>query len=287
MWRYNRILLVALVSALVGAGVAALLFFTLRPAPTERVEAPPPSALSTTPAQTPTGPANFVDRFGVIDFDRWQVSHGWHNGSWVENDWRRENVSAGSEGLAITLARAIEPDEKPFSSGEVQSTQHFRYGYFETRMRVPRADGVVAGFFTFVRPQGRESWQEIDIEIVGNNTRVLELAYHVGGRSRKKIVNLGFDAADGFNTYAFDWQPEVINFYVNNQLVWEARGERVERLNNEQQLIFNLWNTEELHRWTGRIRGEGPWRMDVACVAQADAYRGASLCAQEAAASPG
>lgn len=226
---------------------------------------------------------NFIDRFGQMDATRWEISDGWHNGSWVENDWRRDQVSVGPRGLTLTLAPNGGGREKPYSSGEIVTSEAFQYGYYEARMRVPRGDGVVTGFFTFTRPGGVRTWQEIDMEIVGRNTRALELAYHVGGRPRKYVVDLGFDAADGFHTYAFDWRPDVIRFYVDNKLVWEATGSRVEAMTAPQRFIINLWNTEELHRWTGRVQPqEAPWRLHVSCVAQAREYRGQSLCASGA-----
>ena len=170
--------------------------------------------------------------------------------------------------------------EKPYSSGEIFSHEEFTYGYFEARMRVPRGDGVVTGLFTFTRPQGRGSWHEIDMEIVGRDTRVLELAYHVEGRPNKQLIELSFDASEGLHTYAFEWRPDAIRFFVDNQLVHEARGARVERMAGGQRFFVNLWGTERLHRWAGRMKPEdGPWTLHVACVAQAREYRGESLCA--------
>ncbi len=285
MLRYNRFVMIGLVAALMLAAVAALVIFADPTPPAESAISRDQATVPSTPpgATTPRdmSAVNYIDRFGIVDAERWYISHGWDNGSWVENDWRREQVSASADGLVITLAPHAAGESKPYTSGEIQSMDTFRYGYFETRMRVPRGAGVVTGFFTFTRPSGQGTWQEIDMEIVGSNTRVLELAYHVGGRSRKQLIHLGFDASQNFNTYAFDWQSDFIRFYVNNQLVWEARGERVQQLRLPQKFIINLWNTEELHRWTGRVRPEeAPWHLHVACVAQARDYRGASLCAE-------
>ncbi len=63
-------------------------------------------------------------------------------------------------------------------------------------------------------------------------------------------------------------------------VVHEANGSRVEQMTSPQRFIVNLWNTEQLYRWTGRVRpSEAPWTLHVACVAQAREYSGRSLCA--------
>ena len=245
---------------------------------------PTPSAESS-PATTATTPrprvvsANFIDQFRGLDATRWVVSDGWSNGDWVENDWQRHQVNLTPEGLAITMDRNQAGSEKPYASGEIVSHEWYRYGYFEARMRVPRGDGVVTGLFTFTRPRGNSSWHEIDMEFVGRDTRTLELAYHVEGHPTKHLVHLPFDAAAGFHTYAFEWRPDAIRWYVDNVLVHEARGRSVERMDAHQRFIVNLWNTAELHRWTGTIRPrDAPWTLTVSCMAQAPDYQGEALC---------
>lgn len=224
----------------------------------------------------------FIERFRTLDRNRWVFSDGWDNGAWMENDWQAEQLSLSEEGLHITLDRNGPDAAKLFSSGELQSHQGFQYGYFEARMRVPRGDGLVVGLFTYTQPSGRGTWEEIDIEILGRNTRVMEVTYHIHGRSRQTGIDLGFDAADGFHTYAFEWTPDAIRWYVDNELVHEVRGPRVADMRRSQRFYLQLWNSSELYRWVGHINPEeAPWVLTVSCVAQAREYRGVSLCADE------
>lgn len=223
----------------------------------------------------------FIDRFRSFDRSRWTASDGWDNGRWMENDWQAEQLSFGDNGLTITLDRNSQGGGKLFSSGELQTHEEFQYGYFETRMRVPRGEGLVTGFFTYTQPSGRMTWEEIDIEILGRNTRVMEVTYHVHGRSRMTGIDLGFDAADDFHTYAFEWTPDALRWYVDNRMVHEVTGARVRELTRPQRFYLQLWNSGELYRWVGHINpDEAPWRLRVTCVAQARAYRGRSLCAE-------
>jgi endo-1,3-1,4-beta-glycanase ExoK len=223
---------------------------------------------------------NFIDRFTRLNTARWSVSHGWSNGAWTENDWRREQVRVTPEGLAITLAPNPPGEDKPYASGEIATHETYLYGYFEARLRIPRGQGLVVGFFTFTRPEGRGSWNEIDMEFIGRDSRWLEVAHHVEGRASREIVVLPFDAAEEFHTYAFEWRPDAVRWYVDNVLVHEARGPRVERMTRPQRFYVNLWNSRQLYRWVGHIDPNGaPWTLTVACVARAPEYRGVSLCA--------
>ncbi len=226
-------------------------------------------------------PPVFLDRFKSLDEARlWAVSDGWSNGAWTANDWRRRQVQTGEDGLSIILSQSQRGADQPFASGELQSRELYRYGYFEARLRMPRGSGLVGGVFTFTRPEGRESWYEIDMEVLGRDTRRLELTYFSAGRETKHVIQLPFDAADGFHTYAFDWQPESIRWFVDGQLVHEARGPDVEAMTAEQRFIVNLWNSEQLAAWVGPLEtAGGPWTMTVSCVAHAEAYTGQPLCA--------
>ena len=224
---------------------------------------------------------HFIDRFRWLDVDRWVFSDGWDNGSFMANDWRADQLRVTPEGLSILLSPNPQRGaSKPFSSGELQSRESFLYGYFEARMRVPRGEGLVVGLFTYTQPEGRSSWEEIDIEILGRDTRTMEVTHHLHGRSRQTPIDLGFDAAEDLHTYAFEWTPETLRFYVDNRLVHEVRGGRIESMRRPQRFYLQLWNSTELHRWVGHIDpSEAPWVLTVACVAQAREYNGVSLCA--------
>lgn len=249
--------------------------------------------------------APFVDRFERIDRDRWVVADGWSSGDWMANDWRAENVSTRGEGVQITLARkldlgafvperlrqitpatwrqaisyAINGNQKRYSSGELISEDYYRYGYFEARMQAPRGSGLVTGFFTFGREGDESTWDEIDIEILGRDTTAMRASYWSGGRSHTVVVPLGFDAADGAHTYAFEWAPKRLRWFVDGELVHEELGEALPLPSRPQRLTFDLWNTTTLTDWLGPVRAdEGPWRLSMQCVAVAERYEGRELC---------
>lgn len=223
--------------------------------------------------------ANFIERFRALNDTRWTFSDGWDNGQYMLNDWRRDTLHVSPQGLQIVMGPNPPDARLPLASGELQSHEYFQYGYFEVRMRIPRGPGTGVGFFTYTEPQGTPTWQEIDVEFVGSNTRAVELAYHMAGHPSLKRLNLPFDAADDFHTYGFEWTPEGIRWYVDNQLAREALDGRAPQMNRPQRLYLSLWSTT-LHHWAGRLdQSQAPWSLYVTCVAQAREYRGESLCA--------
>ncbi len=222
----------------------------------------------------------FVERFQRIDQERWRLSDGWSSGDWFSTEWRASQVSATAFwGAKLTLAANSRSDAaKPYMSGELRYLDWYRYGYFASRLRAPHGGGLVAAFFTFADPISANGQNEIDMELTGNAMRQIELTYHVNGHHHRDIVPLGFDASAGFHTYAFEWLPDAIKWYVDNRLVHISR-EDVGGLDRPQQIFLSLWNSLRMPHWLGRIDpSAAPWTMTVSCVAYAPQYRGRALC---------
>jgi endo-1,3-1,4-beta-glycanase ExoK len=223
----------------------------------------------------------FIERFDgdQLDEDRWYISDGWSNGPWMENDWRRSQISVTPEGLRIALTRAPDALKKPLAGGEVQTRERFRYGYFETRMRVPRGEGLVTGAFSFIPHDDGLLSNEIDIEILGKATRRVELTIHENRRATSKKIDLPFDSADGFHAYAFDWQPGRVRWYADGKMIHEERGRAAQSLTRPQLFLLHQWGTRKLRAWAGEVNfSSEPWMLDVACVAYAPTYEGKPLC---------
>jgi endo-1,3-1,4-beta-glycanase ExoK len=251
-------------------------------APVEAAPEPKPAAAAVMPAPKlqQIGKA-FIERFegDQIDEDHWYVSDGWSNGDWMESEWRRSQISLTREGLRLAVSRGPDGAKKPLAGGEVQTHQTFRYGYFETRMRIPRDPGLIAGAFTYAGRDDGKAAEEIDIEFLGKATKRVELTIHENNRSTHKKIELPFDAAEGFHSYAFDWQPNRVRWYVDGVMVHEVTGQTAANLTRPQKLMISNWATRELRAWAGEIDPSGgPWMLDVACVAYAPKYEGKPLC---------
>jgi endo-1,3-1,4-beta-glycanase ExoK len=232
-------------------------------------------------AQTHALTRGFVDTFGRLEHARWRIADGWDNGDWTANNWRASQVRRTRPGVEITLARSWFSDKR-FASGELQSEKVFRYGYFEAQMRVPRGTGLVTGFFTFARPGGETSWNEIDIEILGRDTRHINFTTFSNGERNVVTMPLPFDAAEGEHTYGFEWRQDAIRWYIDGILFHELTSKDGPLPRSPQRLYLNLWNSETLTDWLGPIATQGgPWRLQVSCVAYSPDYSGAPLCPGE------
>jgi endo-1,3-1,4-beta-glycanase ExoK len=244
--------------------------------PVEPEAAPAPSAASGLPQM---GEA-FVDRFDGDNFDeRWNVSDGWDNGDWVDNDWRRSQLSFSDIGLTMTMERGPKDAKKPLKSAEIRTHAFYRYGYFETRMKLPTGPGIVAAAFTYAHTDGAVRPNEIDIEILGRETRVLEATIHENGKSTHKKIRMPFDSADGFHTYGFEWQPDFVAWYVDGKKMHEVRGGPAARLVRPQNFLISLLASTPAKAWLGKVDyTKAPWKLEVACVAYAPDYGGESLC---------
>jgi endo-1,3-1,4-beta-glycanase ExoK len=240
----------------------------------EPVPIPATPAPAAGPALPQTGEA-FVERFDGNLTKRWSISDGWSNGDWMSNDWRRSSVEVRPGLMSLHLKHGEKGSKHKLASGELQSHARHRYGYFEVRMKLPKGPGLVTGFFSYAGHQGKTRPNEIDIEILGRNTRVAELTIHENGKATSKKVELPFDAADGFHVYGFDWQPGFVRWYIDGRMVHEVTGGAAQRLVRPQQVILNLWASRQLEDWVGRLDlAKAPWRLDVSCVAYALTYDG-------------
>ena len=63
-------------------------------------------------------------------------------------------------------------------------------------------------FFTWTRAERNQPWDGIDAEVLGKGTRLPQANYFTDGTGAHKIVvDLRFDAAAGFTSYAIDGEP--------------------------------------------------------------------------------
>jgi endo-1,3-1,4-beta-glycanase ExoK len=207
--------------------------------------------------------------------DRGFIAAGCYNANWITTEWRRTAVDVKPDLATLQLKKGPQGSKFALQGGELQTHARHRYGYFEIRMKVPRGAGIVTGFFSYAGQDGRTRPHEIDIEILGRNTRVAELTIHQGGRPTSTKVTLPFDSADGFHTYGFDWQPGHVRWYADGKLIHAETGEAARRLTRPQQLMVNLWASRELGAWVGTLDiGKAPWRLDIACIAYQPVYAG-------------
>lgn len=213
--------------------------------------------------QAPPGWAErFRDGFDRPRPDLWDRSG--HTFPMNAARFRPENAATAGGRLALTLDRRQLPDRR--FAGAEQRTRNapegfHRFGRFETRMRAARGSGVVSSFFLY----RYDPWQEVDVEFLGKDTTRLHLNifYNPGPEGARNnhgdldhqtpvILDLGFDAAADFHSYAIEWEPGVVRWSVDGRPVHEERadrrGGRIPDL--PMQLMMNIWFSEAAD-WAG------------------------------------
>jgi len=109
-----------------------------------------------------------------------------------------------------------------YASGIVSSLNRtrFSYGYFEIRAQLPKGPGIWPAFWLT-----NDSTLEIDVlEMLGDRPSRLYQTLHKNGSQVYQKVWDGPDYSAGYHTYAVDWQPTYIKWYVDGQLTTTYTG---------------------------------------------------------------
>jgi parallel beta-helix repeat protein len=112
----------------------------------------------------------------------------------------------------------------------------FTYGYAEARVKLPKGKGLWPAFWML--PASYNSRPEIDIlEARGSNTNRVNFNLHfpnvVTGSSYT-----GPDFSAGYHTFAVDWQPTALIFYVDGVERWRYTGAEIP--SEPEYLVLNL-----------------------------------------------
>lgn len=212
----------------------------------------------------------FVDDLQAYDKKLWRKSDGWANG-WSKNDtgWVGRHIEIGDGRMAIRLDDSG-ASGRSYASGEYQSRRFFGYGRFEARLKAIAAPGIVTGFFTYTGPSFKGApHDEIDFEFLGRSPRQVQLNYYTDGKGgHETMIDLGFDASEDFHTYAFEWRPDSVRWFVDGRLVHEETGTRGPLPSHPGKIFLHVWAGKNLEGWLGRVSYPGhPLVAEVECVA--------------------
>ncbi|HER10020.1 MAG TPA: glycoside hydrolase family 16 protein [Bacteroides sp.] len=217
-------------------------------------------AIAQTPATDPHWRLVFDEPFDSIDPAVWKVAHHFdHYGEPQVYTGRESNVSAKDGELVLRVSKeryrykelsAGESHKRvyDYTSGWVETREDYyiRYGYLESRIRLPHGRGFWPAFWTFVGDHpDRHNAAEIDIfEMLGNQPpTVMGTNLHIGycncGENDCNCEYLNDrmcpevnpdilchqldvkipDYTAGYHTYAVEWSPSKIIWYVNGNMV--------------------------------------------------------------------
>ena len=231
-------------SSIVAALAAAVSLACGAPPEADSTALAPASALRTTALS---------DQFNAHDSSVWEMAN-WANGNPFNCGFLPDHVTFANGAMRLRLDN-VPSAGKQYSGGEYRTKDTFSYGRYETRMIAAKGSGTVSSFFTYTGTP----WDEIDFEILGKNTFQAQLNYFVNGvGGHERIIDLGFDASAGYHTYAIDWQPNSISWYVDGVLKHTVTGSPSTLPSHPMQIMMNLWNGIGVDGWLGPFTYSGP-----------------------------
>lgn len=172
------------------------------------------------------------DEFNGTALNRadWNVET--HEKGWVNSEWQAyvdstDNIKVQDGKLVIKPIKTVDKDgNASYTSGRVntQGKHDFKYGYFECRAKVPTGKGYLPAFWMMPTDENLYGqWPkcgEIDImEVMGQETNKAYGTIHYGEPHDQSqgtySVSVANNFADSYHTYAVDWEPGKITWYVD------------------------------------------------------------------------
>jgi len=133
---------------------------------------------------------------------------------------------------------------KEFKGAELRTKVAYTYGRFEVNYKASRGAGQTSTFFTYheLGSAGVADWNELDIEILGRYTDDIQFnAITPGQINHEHHQWLNFDPTAGFHTYAIEWTPDYVVWFIDGSEVYRQTGEHVSTLNKPQKIMMNIW----------------------------------------------
>ncbi|HEV8245796.1 MAG TPA: glycoside hydrolase family 16 protein, partial [Polyangiaceae bacterium] len=130
-----------------------------------------------------------------------------------------------------------------YASGLIASVHHQTYGYFESRMKMPKGQGLWPAFW-LLGENGTEGVNEIDIhEFLGHDVDTVYMTVHWGesyavGHESDGVSFDGPDFTADFHTFAIDWEPDALRWYIDGVQRHSHTGAGIPAV--EMYIIANL-----------------------------------------------
>ena len=169
-----------------------------------------------------------------IDSSKWTHDvggGGWGNAQLEYNTNRVENSYQSGDGYLVIKAIRESYQGNEYTSARIKSQGLFsqQYGRFEAKIKLPYGRGLWPAFWLLGSDIPTVGWPncgEIDImEFRGQNlyesTGALHGPGYSGGGSLYTVRPSASSLAAGFHTYAVEWSPTEIKWYVDSDLYME------------------------------------------------------------------
>lgn len=211
----------------------------------------------------------FYDPFDSFSERDWYVSDFTIRNPNFTTAWRRNQIHHTEDGrLILSLDPAPINTGKRFLGAEIQRKAYTHYGRYEAIITAAEGFGVISAFFTYTGPYFDDPHDEIDIEFLGKDlTKVWLTRFANGERLPGKWLDLGFNAGDGPQLYAFDWSPDRIIWTVNGEEM--MRVEAIDRTLPEVpgRVYVSIWGGgDQQAEWAGTAPRETNAEVIFDCI---------------------
>jgi len=178
----------------------------------------------------------------AVDSSKWSFDIGTgcpNNCNWGNNEletYTNRTVNAHVEGGSLVIKALKEtftgPDNitRNYTSARLLTKNRFAqaYGRFEARLKVPYGQALWPAFWMLGDNIDAVNWPncgEIDImENIGREPSIVHGTFHGPGYSGGQGISAAYSLpngqkfADDFHTFAVEWEPNVMRFYVDGLL---------------------------------------------------------------------
>jgi beta-glucanase (GH16 family) len=200
------------------------------------------------PAGSAPDPANWVHDVG---------GNGWGNQQLEFNTAERANSRLDGDGHLVISTLRQRFGNNDYTSARLRSEGRFEHGYgrFEASIKLPTGAGLWPAFWLLSTEHDTVGWPEcgeLDImELRGSEPGVVHGSAHGPGYSganpKTNKYQLGADRsfADGFHTFALEWSPGEVHWFVDGKHFHAIRQAEMPRehrwvFDGEMFLILNV-----------------------------------------------
>ena len=130
-----------------------------------------------------------------------------------------------------------------YRGAELRTLDSFLYGRFDARFKPAQGDGLVSSFFTYNDDNPNTPWAEIDVEVLGVYHNVVDFNTITRGQdSHIRQHYVDFNPHLNFHTYSFEWTPDYVAWFIDNEEVYRQTGSHIDSLYVSQKIMMNIWN---------------------------------------------
>ena len=147
---------------------------------------------------------------------------------------------------ALALGVLVPRSASAVQSAEVYRTQAYFYGRFEARVRFAPGEGVVSSFFLWRDgSSSTTSWNELDFEKINAACRLQTNIWTGKGTQSAEIDTPTFNICSDYHTYAFEWTPSYIAWFIDGTQIRKVTGASVTEYTQNasigMSMHFNIW----------------------------------------------